>query len=955
MTTSTRTEYLTFDGPLHVAIVVPAACALLGLFIWSLHRERGVLGARNAIFFGVLRTAALLVALWMLLAPATIRSEKSLTRKSVAVVVDVSPSMTTLDPPADIEDARWALAANVGEPINAAVCADRALAAAMVAEHRLAEATNSIRTQQLERVALEAAAGAHDAIERLRANTNAAAELLTKSGSTASGDPRHGHAARILQILAGPDFEQLKKLANGFRRGHDSFATGWREGLSDLEHQISGLRQRLAELAQQVAADNDLLATGLNAAALHATRRSPRLARAANLVDAMHNSLLVPLRERVDVRHASFDREFTPISDGENPATAWREMMEKRSVADSGPESAIRVQPETDLTSALEGLRRLKQEQPLAAAFLFTDAAHNRLDGRDPREAATDLSGSPVYVVPIGNTRHVRDVELRAISAPGVVMKGDEVVIEATLQAFECEGESVRVELLRDGEPLQDRELRFDSAIATQRVRFHTKLDELGQQRFQLRARPLGGELSEENNFDQFEVNVTRDHIAVLLADELPRWEFRYLAQLFRRDAKVECDELLFRPRLLATGRRAASKALPVTVDDWDQYDVVLLGDVVSQNLTVQAQESLVAFIRERGGTLVLIAGDESMPQAYVHQPLEELLPVVKIDDTGIGAAPDGFSVQVTEDGWQHHALMIADTQEATRTAWDFINRNSPIYSLSPYRRARPTARTLLTATPRSSIANDAAHNSLLCWQPVGRGRVVYLASPETFRLRFLRGDRLHYRFWGQLLRWAIASDLAAGTHLVSIRTDRPDYRLGDRVEVVVRLQDEAGNAVGRAETTAVAVAENGARVAIPLQPDSSEPGRFVGSFDRLPTGIYRVEPAGPEVERLLAGLPTETNDAPAIAASFTIRSLLNRELLDTRSDRALAQQIADATGGQVLPPTAVGEILGLTNFDPIITESTEVIPLWVQWKFLWIVFGCLFSEWAIRKQLGLS
>jgi hypothetical protein len=243
----------------------------------------------------------------------------------------------------------------------------------------------------------------------------------------------------------------------------------------------------------------------------------------------------------------------------------------------------------------------------------------------------------------------------------------------------------------------------------------------------------------------------------------------------------------------------------------------------------------------------------------------------------------------------------------------------------------------------------------LLCWQPVGRGRVVYLASPETYRLRFLRGDRLHYRFWGQLLRWAIASDLAAGTQLASIRTDRPDYRIGDRVMVVVRLRDEAGNAVSAAEVEAVAVAENGSRVAVPLQVDSSEPGRYVGSFDQLPTGIYHVEPAGAEVGRLLAAAAIDTNDAPAVTAGFTIHSPTNRELLDTRSDRALAQQIADATGGQVLPPTAVGEVLALTNFDPIVSVSTEAIPLWVQWKFLWIVFGCLFTEWAIRKQMGLS
>jgi hypothetical protein len=412
----------------------------------------------------------------------------------------------------------------------------------------------------------------------------------------------------------------------------------------------------------------------------------------------------------------------------------------------------------------------------------------------------------------------------------------------------------------------------------------------------------------------------------------------------------------LFRPRLLATGRRTETKTFPITADEWGQYDVVLLGDVSSQNLPVPAQQSLVTFVRERGGTLVLIAGDESMPQGYTHQPLEQLLPVGKVNEGSDPGSFDGYSFHVTQEGWQHHALMIADTQDTSRIAWDFINRNSPIYTISAYRQARSTAHTLITAIPRSSAGTelDSGQNSLLCWQPVGRGRVVYLASPETYRLRFLRGDRLHYRFWGQLLRWAIASDLAAGTQLVSIRTDRPDYRLGDRVEVVVRLRDEAGNAVGGADAQAIAVAENGSRMAIPLQADESEPGRYLGSFNRLPTGIYRVEPAGSSVDRLLA-TSNEEYGAPAVTTSFTVRPLPNRELLDTRSDRALAQQIADATGGQMLPPTAVGEVLALTNSDPIVTESTQAIPLWVQWKFLWIVFGCLFSEWAMRKQMGLS
>src|SRR5207302_729410 len=161
---------------------------------------------------------------------------------------------------------------------------------------------------------------------------------------------------------------------------------------------------------------------------------------------------------------------------------------------------------------------------------------------------------------------------------------------------------------------------------------------------------PVEGELSSDNNERDFEVNVTRNDIKILLADEFPRWEYRYLTQLFRRDDKVQCDELLFRPRIIATGRREASKSVPTTVD-----------------------------------------------------------------------------------------------------AWDLVNRHLSLPVVSPWRRPLAAARTLIAAVPKGSAkADDEKKSAFLCWQPVGRGRIVYLAGPETYRLRFLRGDRLHYRFWGQ-------------------------------------------------------------------------------------------------------------------------------------------------------------------------------------------------------------
>ncbi|MGE3778360.1 MAG: hypothetical protein AB7F89_14330, partial [Pirellulaceae bacterium] len=733
VTTSTI-DSLSWDGPLPWTGVVTLGGLILALIAWSLRRELPVLGKRRTLLFGLLRTAVTLLVLWMLLAPALVRNERSTTRRAVAIVVDASESMSTTDPPVPDEDWRWVVAAAGADETSPTALADRALAAAALAVQRLKNANSALRSQKPERLALLSAAAAWDAVERTSTNLQALAEHGKAAKSTTGESEPWEPIPRMLEVLRGTDCQRLGELAAGVRRGQDSLQFGWREQLADLEYHLAGIERRMAALVRQIAvwerSSNETM--NLRSAL---TGRPARSARVAELVAVLDESVLAKVHSQADVRHAEFDRHFRS-----RDSLATAKPSSEVNAADPRSPSRLEVPdpvepPTTNLTEALDQLRQLRQEQPLAAVLLFTDAAHNQSDVRDPRDAAAELAGTPVYVVPIGNPEHVRDVELKAISAPGVVMKDDDVVIEATFQAYDCATESVLVELLQDGRVVQDRQMTIDSDVATLRARFHARLDEVGLQRFQVRVGALDGERSTENNFDQFEVHVTRDHIDLLLADELPRWEFRYLAQLLRRDAKVACDELLFRPRLSATGRRADSKSFPTTADEWDEYDVVLLGDVSSEQLTVEAQTSLAEYLRERGGTLVVIAGDESMPHAYANQPLEELLPVTRVDMADENPPRDGYALQVTSDGWQHHALMIADTQEGTRTAWDFINAQAPFYALSPYHRALPTARTLITALPRPLVEAepDPAARAFLCWQPVGRGRVVYLASPEPY------------------------------------------------------------------------------------------------------------------------------------------------------------------------------------------------------------------------------
>ncbi|MEQ9409190.1 MAG: hypothetical protein RIK87_15755 [Fuerstiella sp.] len=947
-TTIDNVEHFSLDGPFGLPVAIALLIPLLLLFTWSLQRERRVLGTRHSVLFWLLRVSALATAVWMLLAPATVLVQTSTTRQAVAIVTDVSGSMQTVDPPGTADDLRWAAAQHGSSEGTALRAADSAVAAAGIAEQHLRQAADALTQHQRESLVVEATQAAADAIRRISENlTIVVAQLHEKTPAAGPSAKSTLLATRLRNSMDGPEFKDFFELTTALAKGRTPSQKGWRESLPDLQHRVAGLRRQLRELSRGVSQQNSAAVAAAAPATLTALQQQTRLSRVAGLLQSLQSTVLSPILETADVRPYAFDRSVRRLQKATDPASEVTMLAGPSASADQSQSSS---QDGTNLSAVLEQLNRERTEQPLAAAFILTDAAHNRNTAANPRDAAADLNGTPVYVIPIGNTQHVRDVIIQSVFVPNVAMRNDDIVIEATLQAHDCEGESCFVQLLHNGEEIDQRVVELDSGFATRKLRFERKMAEVGTQHFQIAVAPLEGELTDKNNFDDFDVTVTRSDIKLLLADELPRWEYRYLAQLFRRDPNVECDELLFEPRLIATGRRQENGTFPTTVDDWDQYDVVILGDIPPTHFSAAAQESLVDYLKHRGGTVMLIAGEEAMPQAFVDHPLEAIVPVSPATGDDVRAEA-GYAFHVTEQGRDQDALMIGETEEATRIAWDFINQVSPIYRISSWSRPRATARTLIAAVPRGMPApvHGDSQKALLCWQPVGRGMAVYLSAPDTWRLRLLRGDRLHFRFWGQLLRWAVASDLSAGSETVRIRSDKSRYSSDETVQVAVRLTDGDGQPVTTADLQAVVRHDSNERSA-PLVPDDEIPGQYTAELRGLPPGVYSLQAIGDEIDRLLQDSGQEIS-----TSSFTVQAELPLEILDTRSDRALAQQIADITGGQVLPPTAVDEVLRLTNLEPLVSEQIENKPLWLQWKFLWIVFGCLQTEWIIRKWKGLS
>lgn len=116
----------------------------------------------------------------------------------------------------------------------------------------------------------------------------------------------------------------------------------------------------------------------------------------------------------------------------------------------------------------------------------------------------------------------------------------------------------------------------------------------------------------------------------MLLVWAEPSFEFRYLENMFQRDASVELKTVLQNGDLEhAEQNVSALKGFPVRRDDLFQCDVIVLGDVNPAGLTAADMQHVAEFVDQpgKGGTLICVAGPNYMPLAFRETPLARLMP----------------------------------------------------------------------------------------------------------------------------------------------------------------------------------------------------------------------------------------------------------------------------------------------------------------------------------------
>jgi hypothetical protein len=690
-------------------------------------------------------------------------------------------------------------------------------------------------------------------------------------------------------------------------------------------------------------------------------------------------SLLGQLQERYTVKLYTF-----AAAPAEVDARQWAAQYTGSA---NPPADAAALPPEqqqTDLAAAIEKVMGEMADQQLSGILLLTDGRHNAAKAVEPlvKRPAPPDGGVPVSSIVLGGERPPTDAGILSAEAPETAATRDRILFSVQLKLDGLAGREAKVTLL-DGDTVVDtKAVRVPSDTYRCRVELADEPAAAGIHRYRVDLQRFEGEVLTANNQYPVAVSVTDDRTRLLLIDGRPRWEFRYLKNLFAgRDKTVRLQHVLLEPdridgvppapKVEASASRPLDEVeanlLPKDEAEWMKFDVIILGDVAPKHLRDEHQQILRRFVADRGGALIVISGPLYMPHAYAATPLAEILPVVfKPEDKAVMAGPEkSFRVGLTVEGRESVIMRQKVLPEENQEVWDSFPE---IFWRHPILRTKEGATVLAYAVPspapdflpkKAAASDDQSsrkrreferQNALISYHTVAMGQVMFLGFDHTWRLRYRVGDTYHHRFWGQVLRWATANKLPAGTETVKLGTDRSRYAPQAPVRVRAKLARKDYTPITSDDVSVNVFAGDKPVLRKKLQYIQHSPGLYEADLGELPGGTYRVELDAPAAKPVLA----EENVAK-VATEFSVESSAPVEQAELAPDRGLLARLAGLTGGAVADATHADRILAsLGKPTEVLIERHEYV-LWDSWPLLILMVLAATAEWLLRKKVGLA
>jgi len=612
-------------------------------------------------------------------------------------------------------------------------------------------------------------------------------------------------------------------------------------------------------------------------------------------------------------------------------------------LAPSGPDADA-----TDLAAAIGWAARSAEKGSPVAMLVLSDGIQT---GAGDARGAAAAAGVPIYTVAFGSARQrQRNLRITRIEAPVEAIIDNRCTVTAHVEAGGMSDQVVEVQLGANGRPLATWRQIPTGGVEAAALSFVPSADNApadgdgSVRRLRLRVVPVAGEVTGADNEAEIHIWLADPRIGVLYVESI-RPEYKFLSAQLRRDPNIDLVTMLhlsadkFVVHGQVDGRQPSG--LPIDEEQWDLFDVVILGDVDAAVWRPGQLQHLTQFVH-RGGGLVMLGGARSFGlDGYGETPLAGVLPVRCGRETDrVDPAP--FVPRLTADG-------------TVNPVTSFLAGFLPGPEGRPPDAALPElAGFVQTAGVKGSAVALAVHPSgghvILATGRVGEGRSMAFTPFAAWRWHLQLAGRGHDspygRFWRQAVRYlsATETDTDGLAPQVLARADRPHADVGESVALTAHTR--------RFEPAAVAV-----EVVLASAPDivvATVPLAAIGDGGQF-SSTYEPTAGGAYILRFIA---SDAAGAPVAADELPLAVLTRGGELDriARDDLLLAD-IARRSGGRS------GDLAALTDLidhlsaraeRPDVPHAATVVPLHSLPIGLTAMISLLTLEWILRRRWQL-
>ncbi len=604
----------------------------------------------------------------------------------------------------------------------------------------------------------------------------------------------------------------------------------------------------------------------------------------------------------------------------------------------------------TSLSRAIEHALQRAAARPIAGIVILSDGRSidepSRNDLRRLRAQSV-----PVFTVPLGSADPVGDLAISEAVGPGVAYVNDLAPVRVSIDRL---GETARLggvvrlidkatDIVLDEQPLPKD--GSDEIVLT------TRPTDAGQRDWIVELVPDSPDLIQGNNRVEISVQLVDRPLRALYIDGVARWEQRYLKNLLLREKSITSSNLILAPnrRYIQEGD-VELQSLPVSPEEWAEFDVVILGDVHPEVFAEDQLSTLREHVAVRGGGLIWIGGPTATPDAWRSTPLASLLPFV-----GSGSVTPTIGQPVvmtpTKDAARLGVLQLGETPSDPWPAeiadpasgWSALRWVQRIDK----RQLKPATEVLATG---QSFTGDESWPIVLSMR-FGAGRVLYVATDEIWRWRYARGEALPERFWLQLVRLLGRESLSRSQRsaVLTVAPKRPI--VGQPARVSIELLDES-----LIELDLASITVHLERLADPSDPDAfdapltqeltlsrepSQPRRYGATWAPTVPGQWVVS----SVDPALGGLNL---------SSQVLVSLADDELRRPETDHLLLARLSDSTSGRMIEPDQLDELATLLPNRQLRLVNEQYQTLWDTPLALLIMVFLLSTEWIGRRIIRL-